>query len=113
MVNADRSAHDEIAESWTHIEIARARHGRARAITADLHRILGDVRVAVEDYPRMRQGGAARRPAPAREPKAAAGRGWRPRDAPGETAALLRWLTDGHFTFLGYSEYDLQDGPTG
>ena len=27
--------------------------------------------------------------------------------------ALLRWLADGHFTFLGYREYDLEDGPDG
>jgi len=30
-----------------------------------------------------------------------------------EVEALLRWLADGHFTFLGYREYDLEDGPAG
>jgi glutamate dehydrogenase len=30
-----------------------------------------------------------------------------------EAEALLRWLADGHFTFLGYREYDLVDGPEG
>ncbi len=34
-------------------------------------------------------------------------------DAPAEIAELLRWLADGHFTFLGYREYDLQTGPAG
>ena len=33
--------------------------------------------------------------------------------APAETVALLRWLADNHFTFLGYREYDLVDGPDG
>ncbi len=39
--------------------------------------------------------------------------GGRRRDSPDEIAALLRWLADGHFTFLGYREYDLADGPDG
>ena len=26
---------------------------------------------------------------------------------------MLRWLADGHFTFLGYREYDLVDGADG
>ena len=32
---------------------------------------------------------------------------------PAETQALLRWLADNHFTFLGYREYDLTGGPDG
>ena len=34
-------------------------------------------------------------------------------ESPAEVEALLRWLADGHFTFLGYREYDLEDGPDG
>ena len=30
-----------------------------------------------------------------------------------EAEALLRWLAGGYFTFLGYREYDLLDGPAG
>src|SRR5437762_4797334 len=33
--------------------------------------------------------------------------------APAETQALLRWLADNHFTFLGYREYDLVEGQDG
>src|SRR5215467_10435128 len=33
--------------------------------------------------------------------------------APAETQALLRWLADNHFTFLGYREYDLVEGDQG
>ncbi len=32
-------------------------------------------------------------------------------DSPAEIAELLHWLADGHFTFLGYREYDLVTGP--
>ena len=50
-------------------------------------------------WPRRRAGGAsraARRPGPVTR---------------GRPRRLLRWLADGHFTFLGYREYDLVDGP--
>jgi glutamate dehydrogenase len=100
-----RHGYDEITESWTHIEIA-ARPGAIRAakLEADLRSVLHDVRVAVEDYSKM-QAMAIRL---AERLAAEAG----PR-VPAETQALLRWLADNHFTFLGYREYDLVDGPDG
>ena len=95
---------DETAESWTHIEIdGQAAAGVAAALEADLHRVLHDVRVAVEDYPRM-QAVAVQ----LADRLAAEGPG-----SPAETVALLRWLADHHFTFLGYREYNLVDGPDG
>ena len=102
---AGRPGHDEIAESWTHIEIA-ARPGAIRAaeLEQELRRVLHDVRVAVEDYARM-QAMAVRL-----ADRLAAEEGPR---VPAETQALLRWLADNHFTFLGYREYDLVDGPDG
>jgi glutamate dehydrogenase len=111
--------HEEIAESWTHIEIrgsaADGASGRGPAaknaatqnsaaeLEQDLHRVLHDVRVAVEDYPRMQA-----RATWLADRLASEGAG-----APAETVALLRWLADNHFTFLGYREYDLVDGPDG
>ena len=106
--------HDEIAESWTHIEISgpgadgTSAHGVAARNSAaeleqHLHRVLHDVRVAVEDYPRMQAKATW-----LADRLAAEGAG-----APTETVALLRWLADNHFTFLGYREYDLVDGPDG
>jgi glutamate dehydrogenase len=94
-----------ITESWTHIEIA-ARPGAIRAaeLEQELRSVLHDVRVAVEDYPRM-QVMAVRL-----ADRLAAEHGPR---VPAETQALLRWLADSHFTFLGYREYDLVDGPDG
>ncbi len=121
LVDADRSAHDEIAESWTHIEIARLPDGAAAGLQRDLERVLGDVRVAVEDWPRMQAKAVqlAEQLAmfPVSRGSAAAGfagEGTAEGDeSRAEAEALLRWLADGHFTFLGYREYDLEDGPDG
>src|SRR5215831_8214141 len=100
--------HDVLAESWIHIEIPPLAEGEAAVLAADLERVLGDVRVSVEDYQRMRAralwladdvlGSAAATPKT---------------ESPAEIASLLHWLTDGHFTFLGYREYDLVNAPSG
>ncbi len=105
----DGGRHDDLAESWTHIEIPALASGEGAAIAADLLRVLGDVRVAVEDYPRMR----SRALSLADEVLAPEGDEPGGPDAPGEIAKLLRWLTEGHFTFLGYREYDLEQGADG
>ncbi|HEV2361066.1 MAG TPA: NAD-glutamate dehydrogenase domain-containing protein, partial [Acidimicrobiales bacterium] len=70
-------------------------------ITADLQRILGDVRFAVEDWEAMRD--RAETIAAALDTDAA------PIDAEerAETAKLLRWLRDKHFVFLGFREYEI------
>jgi glutamate dehydrogenase len=102
-------SHDELAESWTHIEIPALASGEAEAIAADLRRVLGDVRVAVEDYRRMR----SRAISLADDVLAPEGEGAGGSDAPSEIAKLLQWLAEGHFTFLGYREYDLEAGPDG
>ncbi len=107
---------EDIAESWSHLEVTRLPEGKAEAITADLERALSDVRLAVEDYPKMRsmavalaedlarsdvsagtpEGVTAGEPAPVRESESAS-----------EIEMLLRWLLDSHFTFLGYREYEI------
>ena len=98
-----RHEHDEIAESWTHIEIDTSSGVSLDELEKDLQRVLLDVRVAVEDYPTMTE--AALRPTDRLETE-----GPKP---PAETQALLRWLADNHFTFLGYREYDLVEGEQG
>jgi glutamate dehydrogenase len=120
LVDGERLAPDEIAESWTHIEIGRLPDGEAAKLEQDLQRVLGDVRVAVEDWHRMQakavqlaeqlamvfDGTVAEGGAPSS--------GKSPGDeSPAEVESLLRWLADGRFTFLGYREYDLLDGPDG
>src|SRR5215813_2335703 len=94
--------HDEIAESWMHIEIDTAGADLA-GLEDDLLRVLADVRVAVEDHDRMANTAL-------RLADQLAAEGVR---APAETQALLHWLADNHFTFLGYREYNLVEGPDG
>jgi glutamate dehydrogenase len=94
--------HDEIAESWMHIEIDTA-GADLDGLEDDLRRVLADVRVAVEDHQKMAD--TALRLA---DQLAAEGA-----TAPAETQALLCWLADNHFTFLGYREYNLLEGPDG
>jgi glutamate dehydrogenase len=102
----DEPTHEEMAESWTHIEVAKLADGEASALADDLRRILGDVRVAVEDGSRMRAKALYLAQELADEP------GGRPHEHE-EIAALLRWLADGRFTFLGYREYDLEPAADG
>jgi glutamate dehydrogenase len=96
-------SHEHIVESWTHIEIDTSSGVSLTKIERDLQRVLLDVRVAVEDHSKLTD--AALQLADRLE---AEGPG-----APAETVALLRWLADNHFTFLGYREYDLVEGPDG
>jgi glutamate dehydrogenase len=112
LIDGSPAAHDEIAESWTHIEIGvLADDAEAARLTKDLQRVLGDVRVAVEDYSRMRA--RAVQLADDLAMSEAAPQTAAADEAPAEIEALLRWLAEGHFTFLGYREYDLTDGPDG
>jgi glutamate dehydrogenase len=91
-----------LAESAIHIEIDQQTEPAAlEALRGDLLRVLGDVRAAVEDWPAMR--------ARARDLIAELDQAPPPVDADeiDEAKAMLAWLDDGHFTFLGYREYEL------
>jgi glutamate dehydrogenase len=97
-----------LEESWIHIEIDRKTdRDLLHDLERDLYRILDDVRAAVEDELKMRslaRGIATelqdkRPPLPAQETD--------------DGIALLDWLADDHFTFLGYREYDLETGEDG
>jgi glutamate dehydrogenase len=88
-------------ESLIHVEIDRQTDPAVLGqLRDDLLRVLGDVRAAVEDWPSMRQracdAGAELAERPLSEHA----------EAP-EVRELLAWLEDGHFTFLGYREYEL------
>ena len=93
-----------VRESWMHIEIGRLGgqdDSAPEQIADECRRVLGDVRAAVEDWPHMQAqvsdvvSGLVSAPPPldAEEVRRA--------------AALLEWLADEHFTFLGYREYVL------
>jgi glutamate dehydrogenase len=91
-----------IAESLIHVEIDRqAEQPLLDELAAQLQRVLGDVRAAVEDWRAMRERPRAiaeeldRRPLPI-DPEELA-----------EAKALLQWMELDHFTFLGYREYEL------
>jgi glutamate dehydrogenase len=95
--------HDVFRESWMHIEIDRETEPEELdLVEQSLAKVLRDVREAVEDWRKMH--GQAEQivqelrenapPLPAEEVE--------------EGTALLEWLADDHFTFLGYREYHLE-----
>ena len=90
-------------ESFQHAEVDRiVDPGAMRALAAAIERNLEDVRVACADWKKME---AVLR-GTADELKSAPGR-IDPRDVE-ETRALLLWMANRHFTFLGYREYRLR-----
>ncbi len=100
-------AAEGLAESLMHVELDRqADQAALDELAAELRRVLGDVHAAVEDWPatrvRLREIVAelAERPPPVGAEELA------------EATALLEWMDDDNFTFLGYREYELemQDG---
>jgi glutamate dehydrogenase len=101
--------HDAHIESWIHVEIDRETdRADLKQITADLLRVLSDVREAVEDWEKMRD--TAIRIADGLQGEPAPGDLVRPEVE--EARELLRWLAADHFTFLGYREYQLRDDDT-
>ncbi|MYS14217.1 NAD-glutamate dehydrogenase [Streptomyces sp. SID4982] len=96
--------HDAHVESWIHVETDRETdRADLKQISADLLRVLSDVREAVEDWEKMREAAVRIADGLKDEPQ--------PADLPAaeveEARELLRWLSADHFTFLGYREYEL------
>ena len=92
-----------VTESWMHLEIDRIGSETERAeLAAALTQVLGNVRDAVEDWPRMHDScasialGLRQAPPHGIDPAVVS-----------STARFLDWLADGHFTFLGYRDYTL------
>ncbi|MFD7875926.1 NAD-glutamate dehydrogenase [Streptomyces sp. NPDC059766] len=97
--------HDTHIESWIHVEIDRETdRADLKQITADLLRVLSDVREAVEDWEKMRATAARVADEISDEPVPAD----LARPEVQEARELLRWLAADHFTFLGYREYQLR-----
>ena len=103
----------ELTESWIHVELGPPRDKvTADELAAQLRHVLDDVRVAVEDEPRMAE--AARSLAgDLGGPSGAQDGTDQAQNETAEFGDLLRWLTEGHFTFLGYREYDLVQAENG
>ncbi len=92
-----------IRESWMHVEIDRIRDGEEpERIVEDVQRVLRDVRESVEDWEKMHVqvrdivAGLESDPPPLDPAEVE------------QAGALLSWLADEHFTFLGYREYALE-----
>ncbi|MCO8304935.1 NAD-glutamate dehydrogenase [Streptomyces hygroscopicus] len=101
--------HDAVIESWIHVETDRETdRGDLKQITADLVRVLSDVREAVEDWEKMRESALRIAEGLPDEPKATEVR----EEEVEEARELLRWLADDHFTFIGFREYELTQVPT-
>jgi glutamate dehydrogenase len=96
-----------ILESFQHVEVDRIVAADALAsLRQEIERNLADVRVAYTDWPLMQ---AAVRDTAQRLSRQPPGR-LEPEDL-GETRALLAWMVNRHFTFLGYREYRLRGRP--
>jgi glutamate dehydrogenase len=99
------AAHDVFRESWMHIEVGReSSQSQREDVERSLRKVLLDVREAVEDWPKMHARALEiieeldKVPPPL------------PPEEIAEGQALLQWLADTHFTFLGYREYRLEEG---
>jgi glutamate dehydrogenase len=89
-------------ESFIHVEVDRITdQERLDALAADVARVLGDVRMAFEDWKKMQDQVEAILADIERNPPPLAA------DELAEGKAFLRWLADSHFTFLGYRCHDL------
>ncbi len=92
-------------ESWQHIQIDRiGDEQRLQELEQKLLRSLSDVQAAVADWQTMRQRAVevaqevTHRPPPAGTSEVH------------EVKALLEWMAENHFTFLGYRQYRLRRG---
>jgi glutamate dehydrogenase len=99
---AGKDAKDVRRESFIHVEVDRIGDAaELERLAADIARVLGDVRAAVEDWKPMRDrlqailADIGKRPPPL------------PADELSEGKDFLAWLADEHFTFLGYRSHDL------
>ncbi|HEX2074138.1 MAG TPA: NAD-glutamate dehydrogenase [Geodermatophilus sp.] len=105
---------DAVAESWMALILDGPLDAEARGdLTSGLRTVLTDVRAVDEDAGRMRA--RALELAGQLDSSAPAAPGADPADDAAEAAELLRWLTDGHFVFLGARDVDLvpaEDGVT-
>ncbi|QDW30291.1 NAD-glutamate dehydrogenase [Arthrobacter sp. KBS0702] len=100
IAQGDNASH---MESWIAVEIDRVDDAKRQQLIEGLSRVLGDVRAAVEDWPKMRH--KAHEVSDDLDHLANAAQIAEIRQA----QDLLRWLDDGNFTFLGYREYDLRN----
>ncbi|MGQ0482890.1 MAG: NAD-glutamate dehydrogenase [Pseudonocardia sp.] len=96
-----------LTESWIHLELDPFPGDELDDLADELRQVLRDVREVAEDRDRIAATATA----------VADGLATRARDTDGlevdtevDAVRLLRWLADGHFTFLGYRRYRVTSG---
>ncbi|MGH8502782.1 MAG: NAD-glutamate dehydrogenase [Gammaproteobacteria bacterium] len=101
-VTADKTDGDAQAEAIMHFEVDQELDTAAlTGLRCDLERVLRDVRAVVDDWIEMRarlydvMSVLETQPLPV------------PYEEVAETLALLRWIDDHHFTFIGFRTFDL------
>jgi len=99
---AGAPADGAVRESWMHVEVDRVADETADELVTALRNVLQDVRDAVDDSARIRRRLAEISTGLVEAPPA----GISPDEA-GEAAALLDWLADDNFAFLGCRDYTL------
>ncbi|HET9446814.1 MAG TPA: hypothetical protein VFO35_11170, partial [Steroidobacteraceae bacterium] len=105
LAESDRTNGQFRRESWQHIQIDRiGDEQRVRELEQKILRTLSDVQAAVADWRTMRQRAVEVAQEIARQPPPAGA------SEVHEIKALLEWMADNHFTFLGYRQYRLRRG---
>ncbi len=90
-------------ESWMYLEIDRIGDpAELDAFARDLAAVLGNVKDAVEDWPKMREHVRSLVERLGQSPPTGL-----PANEVEQTVRFLDWLADNHFTFLGYRQYRL------
>ncbi|MDH3441150.1 MAG: NAD-glutamate dehydrogenase, partial [Gammaproteobacteria bacterium] len=100
---ADPASDAGTAESFVRIAVDRESDEQHLSVLQhEISKVLSDIRIAVRDWRKMRD--------KMLETASSLNRGPSGADAAVrvETDALLQWLVDDHFTFLGYREYKLR-----
>jgi len=101
----DRTNGQYRRESWQHIQMDRiGDEQRVRELEQKILRTLSDVQAAVADWRTMRQRAVEVAQEIARLPPPTAA------NEVHEVKALLEWMADNNFTFLGYRQYKLRRG---
>lgn len=99
-----RASEDGQSESFIRFVIDREPDAQQRSVLEhEIAKVLGDVRVAVRDWRKMRKKMLDARATIDRGPPGADDELRR------ESKELLKWMADDHFTFLGYREYAVHE----
>ena len=89
-----------VSESFMHLQISRLANQQLVETSKAIHKVIKDVRFAVEDWVGMRATMSSIVEELVSKPK---GTGT---EEVAEAQEFLRWVHDDHFTFLGYREYE-------